>query len=284
MGKKKRRHKKSERGLGRGVPVPLAPPGATLNRVPFQIKQAADVGTTNRVVARLQLQMFALVDALGLPKALRDGILEHTFVGSQWFIRAEKNKNEYVRLSDKFIRKAAEGSGVRFQGTTMPTVLEPLHLGDHYQLFLISLTIGLRLFFKATGMILTGQATGWHDLKTAVEQAFPQGHPLRLLIDRHGGWSKTLFEDRGDIEHDPYMFTGFRVGPDKDRRPILFQPVGVDGRPLEVVMEGYFRDGFVFAEELVVLAIKSRLPAGRQLVEIPEPQRDPRAPIRFRTT
>lgn len=282
MSKKKRRHKKSKRGLGRGIPVPLAPPGTIIDRVPFQIKQVADVGTANPVVARLQLQMFDLVDTLGLPKAPRDGILEHTFIGSQWLIRAEKNMNEFTRLSSKFIRKAAEGSGVYFQGTTMPTVLEPLNLGDHYQLFLISPTIGLRLFFKAAGMILTGQSTGWHDLRTAIEQGFPHGHPLRALLDRHGEWSKTLFEDRGNIEHDPYMFTGFRVGPDEQRRPLLFRPVDADGRPLEDVMQGYFEDGFIFAEELVVLAIESKLPAGKQLVEIPEPQRDPRAPIRFR--
>lgn len=282
MSKKERRDKKSEKGLGRGVPVPLAPPGATLVKVPFQIKPVGDVGTANPIVARLQMQVFDLVDALGLAKAERDGILEHTFVGSQWFVRAEKNKNEFVRLSHKFIGKAAEGSGVRFHGTTMPVVLEPLNLGDHYQLFLISLTVGLRLFFKATGIVLTGRATGWHDLKTSIEQGFAQGHPLRVLLDNHERWSKTLFEDRGDIEHDPYMFTGFRVGPDAEGRPILFRPVGADGRPLEDVMEGYLKDGLLFAEELVAHTIKSRLPAGRRWIEIPEPQRNPRAPIRFR--
>lgn len=126
--------RKAERRLGRGVPVPLAPPGATLIKVRFQLKQVADVGTTNPIVARLQMQVFDLVDALGLAKAERDEILEHMFVGSQWFVGAEKNKNEFVCLSHNF-RKAAEGSGVRFQGTTMPIVLEPLNLGDHYQLF-----------------------------------------------------------------------------------------------------------------------------------------------------
>jgi hypothetical protein len=228
------------------------------------------------------MQMFDLVDALGLVKVVRDAVLEHTFVGSQWLLRADQNKGEFVRLSQKFIRKAAEGSGVRFQGTTMPTVLEPLNLGDHYQLFLISLTIGLRLFFKAAGIVLTGRPTGWHDLKAAIEKAFPQGHPLRALIDRHAGWSKALYDDRGDIEHDPYMFTGFRVGPDGEGKPILFRPVGEDGRALEDIVQDYLKDGFIFAEELVAYAIESKLPAGRQLVEIPEAQRDPGAPIRFR--
>ncbi len=249
-------------------------------KYPFQLKQLANVGTTNPIVARLQMQMFHLVDALGFAKPARDALLEHTVVGSRWFLRAEQNRNEYAHLSRRFIARAAEGGGVRVQGAAL-LLLEPLNLGDHYQLFLINLTIGLRLFFKAAGMILSGNPTGWHDLKTKIEQTFHQGHPLRVLIDKHGQWSKILYDDRGDVEHDPYMFTGFRVGTDQHDNPLLFRPVGEDGRALEDVMEGYLKDGFLFAEELVALAIESKLPSGRQLVEIPEPQRDPRAPIRF---
>ena len=55
------------------------------------------------------MQMFDLVDALGLPKADRDAVLEHTFVGSQWFVRAEQNKKEFVRLSRTSVRRAADG-------------------------------------------------------------------------------------------------------------------------------------------------------------------------------
>jgi hypothetical protein len=248
---------------------------------PFQLKKFSDVGTGNSlIVARLNMQMFNLVDALGLAKSDRDPIVEHAFVGSQWFLRAEQNKREYKHRAGRFIARVAAGSGVRVQGPTLE-VLEPLNLGDYYQLFLIELTIGLRLFFKAAGMILTGHPTGWQDLKRAIEQGFPLGHPLRVLIAKHGQWSKVLYEDRGDVEHDPYMFSGFQVGADAQDNFLLFRPVGEDGRPLEDIMETYFQDGFLFAEELVAFAIESRLPAGRQLVEIPEPQRNPQAPIRF---
>ncbi len=258
MGNKKRRNKKARlNGLGPGISIPLAPPGVQMVKYPFQMKQFANVGTTNPIVARLQMQMFDLVDALGLAKAARDAILEHTFVGSQWFVRAEQNKNEFIRLSRRFIGRAGEGSAVRVQGKVL-VVLEPLNLGDYYQLFLINLTIGLRLFFKAAGMVLTGHPTGWHDLKTAIEQGFAQSHPLRVLIDKHGQWSKTLYDDRGDVEHDPYMFTGFRVGPDGQGNYLLFRPVGAKDQPLEDIMETYFRDGFTFAEEIVVLTIESR--------------------------
>lgn len=214
--------------MGPGIQVPLAAPGVKIVSRPFQMKQVANVGTTNPIVARLNMQMFDLVDALGLPKQTRDSILEHTFVGSQWFVRAEQNKNEYARLSSIFVARAAGGSGVRVQGAAL-AVLEPPNLGDYYQLFLIDLTIGLRLFFKAAGIVLTGHSTGWHDLNAAIEQGFPQGHPLRALIDKHGHWSKTLYDDRGDVEHDPYMFSGFQVGTDGQGNHLLLRPVGADG-------------------------------------------------------
>jgi hypothetical protein len=281
--RKKRRRSDEARSsrAGRRIRIPLAPAGERMVNYPFQLKQTANVGTTNPVVSRLQMQMFPLVDALGLAKPERDAILEHAFVGSQWFVRAEQNKDEYLRLSGKFIARAAQGHGVLVQGAAL-VVLEPLNLGDHYQLFLIDLTIGLRLFFKASGMVLVGQPTGWHELKTAIEERFPRDHPLRILIDRHERWSKTLYDDRGDVEHDPYIFPGFRVGTDKHGNPLLFRPMGVDDRPLETTMETYFQDGFTFAEELLVLSIQSRLSAGRLLVEIPELERDSAAPVRFK--
>jgi hypothetical protein len=268
--------------MGTGIRIPLAPAGDKMIKQPIQLKKAANVGTGNPVVARLQFQMFDLVDALGLSKDDRDGVLKHTFVGSQWFVRAEENKSEYARLSRKFISNVKEGSGVRAQGAAL-VVLEPLHLGDYYQLFLIDLTIGLRLFFKATGLILTNLPTGWKGLKTTIEQNFGATHPIRLLWVKHGTWLKTIYADRGDVEHDPYMFTGFQVGIDGKGNHLLYRPVDEDShQPLEEVMETYFQDGFVFAEELFVLAIESRLPAGKKLVEIPEAQRDRKAPIRFR--
>ncbi len=133
-------------------------------------------------------------------------------------------------------------------------------------------------------MVLTGHPTGWHDLKTAIGQGFAQGHPLRVLIDKHGQWSKTLYDDRGDVEHDPYMFSGFRVGTDEQGNHRLLRPMGANDQPPEDIMETYFRDGFTFAEELFVLAIQPQLPAGRLLVDIPEPQRDPQAPVRFKVS
>lgn len=283
MGKKKRRRKKGAAGmggLGPGVRLSIAPPGTQIVSRPFQLKKVADVGTANPLVARLDTQMFDLVDALGLPKADRDTILEHTHVGSQWFLRAEQNKNEYALLSGRFMARAVTGTGIRVQGAAL-AILEPLNLGDYYQLFLIDLTIGLRLFFKAAGLVLTGRPIGWHDLKATVEQSFAHGHPLRVLIDKHGGWSKTLYDDRGDVEHDPYMFTGFQVGTNPQGDHFLLRPRGADGRPLEEIMETYFQDGFAFAEELVAFAIESQLPPGRQVIEIPEPQRNSRAPVRF---
>ncbi len=62
---------------------------------------------------------------------------------------AEQNKNEYLRLSGRFIAKAAEGSGVRVQGTVL-VVLEPLNLGDHYQLFLINTYDWIETFLQGS--------------------------------------------------------------------------------------------------------------------------------------
>lgn len=61
----------------------------------------------------------------------------------------------------------------------------------------------------------------------------------------------------------------------------MFGPVA-NGQTVETVMEKYLQDGFVFAEELFARAVESRLPAGTQPAEIPEPHRDPRAAIRFK--
>lgn len=146
MGKRGRRRRRARIPAVQRVHLSLAPPATQMTQKVLQAKKMDDVGTGNPIAARLSMQMFDLVDGLGLPKADRDAIF-----------------------------------GAHDGRKPMDSASREEHL-----------TIGLRLFFKAVGMVLTGRPTGWKDMKAAIEQGFGPAHPLRVLLATHGGWSKAL--------------------------------------------------------------------------------------------
>ena len=250
-------------------------------KFPFQLKKFANYGSSHPAPARLFLQMADLLQITDVPEGDREQIRQHLFRASDEMVKAEEKKNAFIANCQRFHESVREGRGIRAQQHALE-LDEPEGLADDYQLFLIRLVIGLRMAIKAAKIILDlTEKRKWEDFTKEVERRFGAEHPLTRVIRKHGAWTKDLFEVRGDVEHDPYIFQGFKVLIGEAGIPQLVDPKLPDGRPAPAALAGYYDDGFVFAEELVVEAIKTRLPGFAVVREIPEEQRDPGKPIRY---
>ncbi len=153
-------------------------------------------------------------------------------------------------------------------------------MADDYQLFLLRLVIALRMAVSAAGLILFGEILKWKALSKRVNEEFPTDHPLVVTFKAHEQWTEDLFEFRGELEHDPYLFRGFTVQQDGAALKVV-EPQLPDGASAVQAFPKYYDDGFAFAEHLIIGAIKTKLPQLVRLREIPEDQRDPSMPMRF---
>ncbi len=251
--------------------------------IPFQFKKFANYGSSHPAAARLLLQMGDLLGVSGVDETMRTKIKEYLFRCSDEMARAQHKRDAFLEKCKAFRGDVRVGRGIVMQQHAVQ-LREPEELSDDYQLFLIHLVIALRMALKAAGLILLGRPAGWQGIKQTVEARFPDGHPLRELLRRHTSWSDALFEARGEIEHDPFVFEGFKVQPSLTGVLQVVDPRMPDGSSAMDAIPRYYDDGFVFAEELVARAIESTFSHGLFLREIPEGQRDPAKPVRFVVT
>lgn len=250
-------------------------------KFPFQLKKFANYGSSHPAAARLFLQFADLLNMTDVSEEHHDQVSQHLFRAADEMVKTEERKNAFLEKCQRFHDDVREGRGIRAQQHTLELV-EPEGLADDYQLFLIRLVIGLRMAIKAAKIILSlTEKRKWEDFTKEVDRSFGPEHPLTEVIRRHEAWTNDLFGVRGDVEHDPYIFQGFKVLVSEAGVPQLIDPQLPDGQPAPSALARYYEDGFTFAEELVVNAIKTRLPDFVVVREIPEEQRDPGKPIRY---
>jgi hypothetical protein len=249
--------------------------------IPFQLKKFADYGASHPAVARLSLQAFDLLNASPMDEATKDQVRQHLFRASDEMVKAQRKKDAFLEKCQRVADDMKAGRGIVVRGQALE-LREPEDMSDDFQLFLIHLTIALRMVLKAAGLILIGKTAGWPTIKKTIEECFPEGHPLRELLKQHETWTDVLFAARGEIEHDPFLFTGFKVEPSSAGVLQVADPKMPDGSSAVDAVRRYYDDGLVFAEELVVRAIESTYPPAFVLQEIPPEQRDATKPIRFK--
>lgn len=246
----------------------------------FQLKKFADYGSAHPAAARLFLQMDDLLGVTSFDAGTKDQIKQHLFRCADETVKAQRKKDAFLEKCRRFAEDMRAGRGIVAQ-THVIELKEPEGLSDDFQLFLIHLTIALRMAIKAAAVVLIGRPGGWGVVKQTVEQRFPADHPIRELLAQHGSWTDSLFAARGEIEHDPFLFEGYKAEPSPTGLLQLADPKMPDGSSAVDAVARYYADGFIFSEELVARALESTFSHGFTLGEIPEERRDPAKPIRF---
>lgn len=251
--------------------------------MPFQLKHFASYGSSHPVPARIFLQMDDLLQATDLDEGRKERTREYLFRCSDQLVRAEQKKDAFLRSCASFMESVKSGRAFSTQPHAIE-IHEPENLGDEYELFFIRLATALRMAVGAAGLILEGEPLKWRQFESKVKQRFPdEGHPVRMALSSHSGWTADLFEARGEIEHDPFLFQGFTIESGASDLVLELQPPRMaSGESAIEAVRRLYQNGFAFAEDLVVCAIETRLPSFVMLIEVPETQRDKAKPVRFR--
>lgn len=248
-------------------------------KMPFQLKKLdMGVGGSHPAVARLVLGPADSMQMTNLTPELRDLIGRYLFRCMQEFVKIEKKREAFLAKCAAFHASVKEGKGVIAQSHAIE-LHEPEGLEDDYELFLLHLVLALRMAASAAGLILYGEPMKWPGLKKRLKAEQPNSAVLRTM-EAHEPWTSDLFDVRGEIEHDPYLFRGFTVQQDGLTYKVV-DPQLTDGTSAVQAFPKFYADGFACAEDLVIGAITTRLPDFVRLREIPEDQLDPSMPKRF---
>lgn len=230
------------------------------------------------VAGRIMWEMPELVDAADVPEPQKGQVRLHVLRGMEQFIKADERREAFLEKSQRIIARATSDS---YQPGSEGMAVEVAGMSDDYQLFLIALSIALRMAVKTAGIVVTGEPKAWPALVKHIEGNFDRTHPLSTLIDRHREWTDDLFDVRGKVEHDAFIFEGFTVLRGANGAIEISPPRMPDGTSMLEGVPRYWQQGFELFEELVARALETKLPANRRLREVREGARDANRPVRF---
>lgn len=264
--------------------------------MPMQFKKVSDVGTENPIVARLSLQWSELAPLYGLSRIANAAVFGILFEK----VQPRLIECERIALSLKVevgqIQDTVDRLGLSIQAggraVECPSVMR---LKERAEDYLYEAKLALRdyslifpkLFGKDTPKGNFAKIAEW------AERKFGKADELsRLLREDHDLWIKRLCAMRDAVEHPdgpigPLDINDFRLDFSQPRKILVIEPTwnlrGEVSSSIVGEMLTFNNNLLTFCEELALLCLSRTNPnAPIALAQIPENDRDPAKPMRFR--
>jgi len=263
------------------------------------IKKVSDHGTSNPIVARLGIQTDELIKLYPISEKQREDVFGvfHQKVQPRLLQCYEIKENllsELTKIGDEFKK---EGIHTQASGR-VATVPQVMRLSENCENYLYNAKSSLRdlayIFEPLFGKKFT--EARYDKIYKWSKAQFGENDNLTTIIKQdHDLWIKKMVSMRNAVEH-PGGHSGHLhihnieiVSDPKTKEPILVQPtwhLNNESRvPVLNDLETYIWNLLEFAEDLLVLSFE-KLDKKSPIVvaQIPENERDPKCPIRFRMT
>lgn len=253
----------------------------------FKIQKIMDVGTSNPIVARM-MGLPELIQMARMSEEKKEKIKNACFDMMRALIEAEKAAKPLID-EIKSAKQKIDSDGVKTQlpsgAIEMPSVLNL----EAAKVFLKFARQALHSLARAMGVILDEDFNGphFHKVLKRVESVLGPEHPVTKLLKDDIKWIKEIVDLRNEDEHphvsNPFNFVqGFNITMRADGRYLVQMPQFYDGQPILECLEVFGHNLLTFSEEMIALSVETHFPQGVILTEIPEEQRDPNMPVRFR--
>lgn len=185
--------------------------------------------------------------------------------------------------------KLQEANSIKRQphGIEVPESVQKI-LSDNIRSFLVNGVIAikqcqdvLRLFGIDFGCLFTKQS----NFEKGIEALKAAGHTqlVNFLVETRNKWSEALIKRRDELEHNGWTLPDCNYKVAANHAVELIEPE-VDGVPISAYVQRMVNRVISFVENSIVYGIQSLLPNFIMVVEIPNSERDPDKPVRFRVT
>ena len=262
---------------------------------PFTFAKISDYGTSTPVVARTVHQAHLLLNVFPVSEEFRHRVTEVMWEIQRHLLECHKTCEaicqEARQGQAEFAKRVAAGGDPR----SVPTLPWVMDLDSRLESFLHSAKLALRdtgaildLFFSQNFGHRFDRALRW------AKKQFGENDPLVLVIAAYNNWVKEIIDMRNAVEHpsdDPrgrLQVQNFALKRERGGFVLVEPHWQLTGDPsssvaadLPVIVDYLLR----LSEEVYVCSLmKMKTPIVVEIVEIPEPERDSTAPVRFRST
>jgi hypothetical protein len=262
----------------------------------ISIQQVSDYGTANSIVARLSLQTSELLQCCRMPQKQKKELFGSMFSHVQPKVMACFSIKERLSKEIRAHQKKIDETGLELQAQgrayTLPSILD---LRLHAETFLYNAKSALRDFTAVFLVLFSkdfGKKAHYHKVHEWAEQHFGSADPLTKMLDHdQATWIARIVKMRNAVEHpDDHSgvlhvenFTVTQRGNTAFvTEPMWYLDSETKG-PIAAEMDVFVTNLLTFCEETVVLCLEefnSGFPIA--FAEIPEAERDPACPMRFR--
>lgn len=252
----------------------------------FQISKTMDVGTGNPIVARLSIGMFELVQMAQLPLEKKEEIKGCCFEIMRSLVQAEKAAKPLMdEISGIEANLAANGVKTQNEGRVIET--PGVMLLDNTRVFLKFSKQALQQLAKALGILLEKDFNGphFHKILERSRERLGDDHVVTKLLLEDQIWLEEINALRNEDEHPksgkPFT-SGFFISKMSDGRFLVNVPRFFNDAPILNRLEIYSHNLLTFSEELLAHTLEGFFPDMVGVYSIPEEQRNPSNPIRYR--
>lgn len=252
----------------------------------WKIQKRMDVGTSNPIVARIIIGLSEAADFTTLPKATKDKLLENCHEIAEYLINAEKAARPLMDEINS-IMADLNVNGVQTQADGRCINLPHTATIENSRLFLKYAKQALSGVARNFKIIFNKPYQGphFHKIKAEFNTVFGPEDKLTLLITEDETWIKQLIELRNEDEH-PSSGRPFLSDFDINRTPNgtygITLPLFFNGTAINNILEVYSYNLLTFSEEATALALEKHFMPNIVILEIPEKDRDPEIPKRYR--
>ena len=266
-----------------------------MSKLQFSYQHLFDRGTATPCVARTMPQTRELAQAFLLDEKTSQVLMERSYEVMRHLIGCV-DIGERIRAEVREGRRRIAAGEVKIQAGGQVAELPSLGaLQNDVEMFLYNAKLALRdtggLFKPLLGRHFDHR---YHKARAWSARQFGPDAPLTQLLDDDAGWIKRVLDLRNAVEHPNTAgrlhVRDFHLAIE-DERKVVAPPVWwVDNEQAVSIaedMEGIEHNLLTFYEEVLCVLLETRLeirphPLSPVICEIPDEERDPAMPMRYR--
>jgi hypothetical protein len=264
----------------------------------WKIQKISDYGTGNPIVARLSIQTKELLPFYNLSDKQMEQIGDLFFANLQPKLVTCSRIKEQLTREVRGHQRGIDEFGLEFQSQgrvyTLPSILDLQH---HAETFLYNAKSTLRdlthLFSILFSQSFKNEAR-FDKVFSWAKTKFGSEDPLvKMLGDDANTWIKRVVQMRNAVEH-PGGYSGILhienfISIEEGTKILVIEPMWwlntEEKCPIVYAMDVIVSNLLAFCEETLILCLeKFRIQHITVIAEIPEKDRDPTCPIRFKMT
>ena len=219
-----------------------------------------------------------------IPEERKQTITAGCFEMAKFLVEAEKAGQPLIKELRE-IENKLKTEGVRVQNGRAVETPGVMHLDDS-RIFLKYAKQTLQTLANTLGVMLEKDFEGphFHRVRDHAVQRLGENHPVSKLLTEDQDWIKEIIDLRGKDEHPkpgkPFV-RGFNISPLPDKW-LIDPPRFINDALVLNRLEVYSHNLLTFCEEMIVHSLADFFPKGVTVYEIPETDRNPEQPVRFK--